>query len=567
MTTAKNSLRVYNSEPTAGLFHESNAFFRCIKGPVGGGKTVACVMEGLRRSHMQVPQADGVRRTRGAIIRNRYPELKSTTIKTFQEWIPESVCPIVYDVPIRSTFRQWLKDGTRVEMEVIFLALDRPEDVSKLLSLELTWAFLNEARETDEEIFKFLRGRVGRYPAMKDGGPTWHGIIADTNPPRTTQWLYRIFEEETPPESFKLFSQPPAVYFDAQADKWFPNPDAENLGNLIPGYYEQQIEGNTDDYIRVMLAGEYGMTLLGKPVFPSYSEKDHVAKQAIVPDRGMPIILGFDFGLHPACILAQVAKNGGLRILDELVPADEDLESFILDYVNPLLHRKYAQYKTVAVGDPAGRGRSGLDKRTPFDVLMQFGNIRCIPARTNNFIPRKEAVDYFLARREGFLLDPRCTYLREAFGGGYVYGEIKGQKGRFKERPEKNEYSHGCFVAGTLVDTPDGPKAIETLHEGDEVCTPIGPRRVTAALGRRSAMLLEITLADGRRIVCTPNHPFVTPEGLVRADALQYNSILIPNQERAPWAVRLFTQFKNLMVSLIIGKSKGTIKPTSLPMV
>src|ERR1035437_7344803 len=118
MTTAKNSLRVYNSEPTAGLFHESNAFFRWIKGPVGGGKTVACVMEGQRRSHMQAPQADGVHRSRGAIIRNRYPELKSTTIKTFQERIPESVCPVVYDVPIRGTFKQWLKDGTRVEMEV-----------------------------------------------------------------------------------------------------------------------------------------------------------------------------------------------------------------------------------------------------------------------------------------------------------------------------------------------------------------------------------------------------------------------------------------------------------------
>lgn len=434
---------VYDAAETASAFHLSDAFFRDLTGPVGGGKSVTCVMECIKRSMEQKASPDGVRRSRGAIIRNRYPELKSTTIKTWQAWVPEAVCPIVYDVPIRGLYKQNLDDGTRVELEVIFLALDRPEDVSKLLSLELTWAWINEAREIDEEIFKYLTGRVGRYPAMKDGGPTWRGIFVDTNAPRTTHWLYRVFEEEIPPESFKLFKQPPAAYYDAKEQKWKVNPDAENLSNLPSGYYEQQITGNTDDYIRVMLACEYGMSLLGKPVFGQYSERDHVAKQPIMPDRSMPIIIGFDWGLHPAAIFAQVAKSGGIRILDELVPADEDLETFMLDYVNPLLHKKYAQYKIIAVGDPAGQGRSGLDKRTPFDVVMKFGNIRCIPARTNSFVPRKESVDYFLNRRDGFLLDPRLTYLREAFGGGYVYEEIQNKKGQYKERPIKNQYSHG----------------------------------------------------------------------------------------------------------------------------
>lgn len=394
----------------------------------------------------QLPGPDGVRRSRGAVIRNRYPELKSTTIKTWQAWIPESICPIVYDVPIRGLYRQPLPDGTICEMEVLFLALDRPEDVSKLLSLEITWAWINEVREIDEEIFKFLRGRVGRYPPMKDGGPTWRGIFADTNAPRTTHWTYETFEEKIPPAgefAFSIYKQPAAVYFDGNDNTWKVNQDAENLQNLVPGYYDQQLVDNTDDYIRVMLACEYGMTRQGKPVFPQFSEMHHVSKQQFAPDRSVPLIIGFDWGLNPAAVFAQQARNGGLRILDELVPADEDLETFMLEYVNPLLHRKYAQFKIVAVGDPAGQGRSGLDKRTPFDVVMKFGSIRCIPARTNSFVPRKESVDYFLNRRDGFLLDPRLTYCREAFGGGYVFEEIKNQRGRYKDRPMKNHYSHG----------------------------------------------------------------------------------------------------------------------------
>jgi hypothetical protein len=431
----------YNAGPTARLFHNDNSYFRCLIGPVGSGKSVACVMEGVRRAIQQRPSADGVRRSKQAIIRATYPELKSTTIQTFQRWLPPEICPIVYDTPIRATFRQKLQDGTTVELETVFLALDRPEDANKLLSLEITWAWINEAREIDEEIFKFLRGRIGRYPEAESF--TWKGIFADTNPPKTTQWLYRIFEEESPNSLFKLYKQPPAVYFDGEKQGWEVNPDAENILHLPPRYYEDQIKGNSDDYIRVMLAAEYGMTRAGKPVFPQFSERDHVSTQLMHPDRSMPVILGFDFGLNPACMIAQLSKLGGLRILDELVPADEDLESFVTDYVNPLLNKKYAQFKIQAVGDPSARGRSGLDKRTPFMVLMQFGNIRCVPARTNNFVARKEAVDFFLNRRNGLLVNPNLTYTREAFGGGYVFEEIKGQRGKFKERPLKNEYSHG----------------------------------------------------------------------------------------------------------------------------
>ena len=80
---------VYEPSPTGKMFHRSNAFVRGLMGPVGSGKSVCCVMELLRRAMEQEADESGVRRTRWAIIRNTYPELKATTIKTFQAWIPE----------------------------------------------------------------------------------------------------------------------------------------------------------------------------------------------------------------------------------------------------------------------------------------------------------------------------------------------------------------------------------------------------------------------------------------------------------------------------------------------
>ena len=73
-------------------------------------------------------------------------------------------------------------------MEVLFLALDRPDDIEKLLSLELTGVWINEAREVAKAIVDGATMRVGRFPSMKDGGPTWYGVIADTNAPDEDHW-------------------------------------------------------------------------------------------------------------------------------------------------------------------------------------------------------------------------------------------------------------------------------------------------------------------------------------------------------------------------------------------
>ena len=57
-----------------------------------------------------------------------------------------------------------LKDGTTVDAELIFLALDRPNCVKKLRGAQLTFAWLNEVKELDKSIFDMAYARCGRYP-------------------------------------------------------------------------------------------------------------------------------------------------------------------------------------------------------------------------------------------------------------------------------------------------------------------------------------------------------------------------------------------------------------------
>jgi hypothetical protein len=74
-----------------------------------------------------------------------------------------------------------------------------------------------------------------------------------------------------------------------------------------------------------------------------------------------------------------------------------------------------------------------------------------------------------------------------------------------------------CFPAGTPVNTTMGTMPIEWICPGDTVMSAIGPRRVTATSRKLARSLVLVSMADGRQIRCTPEHPFLTQVGWVKA--------------------------------------------------
>src|SRR5210317_2129440 len=236
---------------------KSNVFFRGLRGPVGSGKSVCCCVEIFRRALEQQKAEDGIRHSRWAIIRNTNPQLKTTTIKTWLDWFPEEQWGrFSWSVPYTHKISK-----SDLELEVIFLALDRPEDVKKLLSLELTGIWINEAREIPKSIIDACTMRVGRYPSMRDGGPTWTGVIADTNAPEEDHW-WPIMSGEVPipdhipkeeakmlvkPENWSFFTQPAGMLEEKGEDGniigYTPNENAENRNNMRKDYYPNIVQG------------------------------------------------------------------------------------------------------------------------------------------------------------------------------------------------------------------------------------------------------------------------------------------------------------------------------------
>ena len=416
--------------PVALSFLNSNAFFRGLMGPIGSGKSTACIIEILKRSQLQIPSPDGIRRTRWAVIRSSYPELKSTSVRSWFQWCPAEYGKVNFDSPII----HHVKAGS-LDMEVMFLALDRPDDIRKLLSLELTGAWLNEARETPKAILDTLTGRVGRYPGKAQGGCTWSGIIADTNPPDTESWWYKLSEEERP-KDWEFFTQPSGI-----------SPEAENRENLHPQYYERLLAGKDPDWIKVYVEGSYGFVVEGKPVFPMFRDRIHTATESLEPSLGLPLLIGVDFGLTPAAVIAQKHADGRWVILDELVTDNHGIQRFG-ELLTQYIATEYPDFEVAcAWGDPSGIVRNSEEK-TAFDIINEYCPWKTKAAPGDNTLtPRLEVVAGALSRlidgNPGLTISPKCRTLRKGFSGSYHYKLLRsGDGSQTHETPNKNEWSH-----------------------------------------------------------------------------------------------------------------------------
>lgn len=459
---AKIPVPYYASE-TLTRFHESEAFVRGIRGPRASGKSTGCCWEIKRRAALQAPAPDGKRYTRWAVVRATYPELRDTTIKTHLQWTPEKAAGPMRYHPMPA---HHIQTGD-IDCEILFRALETPDDIRKVLSLELTGAWVNEARELPSSLMAGLADAVGRYPPQSMGGPTWRGIFMDTNPPDDDHWWYR-HENGLDlngnyvglPEGWEFFVQPPGMI--EENGVWRTNPEAENLANIEDGFYPTRAAGRPRDHILVYYANQFGFVQEGKPVYREYVDHIHAAADPIKPNPAWKLYVGLDFGLQPAALFSQKTQTGKWLWIDEIVTDDMGAARFA-EILGPKLRGEYKDFEIEVYGDPSGDSRAQTDESTPFDILRSRG-IDAVPAPSNDPVVRHEALAAALNRRAdiGFAISPRCPIARKGLAGGYAYRrlQVAGQD-RYVDKPIKNRFSH-IVEAGeySMIGAGEGDAAV-----------------------------------------------------------------------------------------------------------
>ncbi len=441
--------------PTGFLLTRRNG---CVVVSGNSGKSVCCLMEIILRANAQEPW-ENVRRTKFAVIRETYPQLTKTTLATFMQWFPHTPGTIDYKMspPIGCKMKYMLADKTIVECEIIFMPLANDMDVENLKSLELTGAFINEAKGVPKSALDTLTGRINRYPAKMQGGSSWSGIWMDTNPPDDDHWWYTLAEKDRP-EGYSFYDQPPALvrigdYYFANDGRYEGIDAAENICNLGIGfeYYFNMVPGKDYEWCKVNIEGRYGSVYTGKAVYSSYNDMIHLAPEELFPTYGRPVTLGFDYSgiLGNACVFVQLGANGQLRVLDEILSKDLNFTDFISQLVKPMIARKYAGHTMNSFGDSSAP-RNNESGKTALDILKESG-IHTIRAVSNELLRRTEAVASYLNRMVGagepsFLLSQSCPILRKGFNGAYHLQKINSVNSEgvvtYKTTPAKTDASH-----------------------------------------------------------------------------------------------------------------------------
>ena len=424
-----NSGEVLDALPTGNLFHASNLRWRMVRGPFGSGKSLMMCQEIFRRASRQRPNASGIRRSRWSIIRNSYPMLRDTTMKTWLDWFPEGKFGQAKHAPPPEHFLTWdVEEGgvvTKVECEILFRAMDRPDQVKNLLSLELTGAWVNEVREIPKAILDALDARIGRFPSKQDGGATWEGVFCDTNPYDTDHYLYELFDLRKYP-GYEMWSQS----------------GTENIANLPKNYYENISIGKDPEWVRIYVQGQLGFICDGRPVYPEFRHSLHVAQESLKPNPHLPITCGVDFGLTPAMVWTQVDAKGRWLILHEEISNSMGIDRFG-EHCLRVQNQLYSNMEFKYFADPAGTQRAQTDEKTCYEILAMKG-MQCEPGAID-FTSRREAVagrlNCLIDGEPSLLIDPSCRNLIKGFMGGYHFAEVIGT-GRYHERPDKNAYSH-----------------------------------------------------------------------------------------------------------------------------
>lgn len=448
--------KVYAPNPTGKLFHADDTFVQLIMGPYGSGKSTICINDIVQHACAMPVWFNGRRRAKWLIIRNTSGELQSTTLQTWLTWFGD-----LGDIRKRQkpllTYEHTFNDGHGIiELELVFIALDRDEDIRKLKSIEATGAYINELSEVPQAVLHHLIGRVNhRYPSKSFCmDPYWSGIICDTNPPDEDHWIYKDFELNPTP-NYKIFHQPSGLMInpDGSFDKdeqgnYIANPHCDNYENLSPDYYVKLAEKRSEGFIKVFCGGKYGIVESGKRVYPEYNDDIHSSNK-LDAIQGLPIHLAWDFGLTPACIIFQITPRGQMRVLKEYLAEDMGIRTFAKNVVLPQLAIDFVYNKVgESEADPAGMaGDAIMEELSCIGELNSLG-IKTNAASTNDIDVRISSVRYFLnAMIDGqpaFVLDrEKCPVLRKGFINGYHFKRmsISGDE-RYQDKPNKNRFSH-----------------------------------------------------------------------------------------------------------------------------
>ena len=361
-----------------------------------------------------------------ALIRDTYENIIGTTQKTFFQWFPPGVYGDYNASKKTFTWASGIAKG-----DVVFMGMDDQQDATKLMSRELAGFGIDEpapavgSAGVSEMIFDMALSRL-RQPGMN-----WYAAKLAENNPDEAHWTY------------KRFVQPGTLDFMI----WQPQ-IPENVMNLPKTYYEElrRTFAHNPALVRRFVDGEFGFQAIGKAVTPEWSDKLHLSL-GLTPLPQQDLIMLWDFGHNPTCIITQRTPLGHWLVLDAHTGTEIATEELINDWARPILNDRYRglKLKIRHIGDPAGNQREQTSiKRSAVKLLKQEigGHWKSGPVSPDERIPHLRAALKKTVGGKGMIqVDrDRCPNVWQALRGGWHYNIAR--TGLVSGVATKDDHSH-----------------------------------------------------------------------------------------------------------------------------
>lgn len=380
-----------------------------------------------------------------------------------------------------------------------------------------------------EFIFKGLKHNVTEIKSMNDIDKVWieeaqnvsksswevliptirkdsSEILVSFNPDLEDDETYQRFVVSPPPDSW-------VKKMNWDENPWFPEvlkkeleflkgKDHDSYLNVWEGHCKQSVDG-------AIFANELRLA----------AEQHRMTKVPIMP--GIPVHTFWDLGQSDNTAIWFVQVVGlEYRLLDYYQSSGHKMQH----YIEVLADRAYrygehclphdAEHEQIAAQTTIKQQLQKALQSNP-----KLGDlVRIVPR-----IPKK-ALGIDAARS----IFGQCVFDKEKTADGLQclrhYAYAKGDDGKVSKEPKHDTWSHGCLVGNSMVNTGRGLVAISEVTVEDTVWTPRGYAKVLASGPVKVAeTLVDITMKDGRNLICTGEHKVLTQKGFLIADALLYS--------------------------------------------
>lgn len=458
---AGSALLLESAGPVSDRFILSRGTRDLLSGPVGSGKTTACVKRALRAAMQQPPMLHNGKLLKGAprfyrlnVYRQTYKDIWQTTVPSWCKILDpnKGVGKIVGSSPRPGQFTLDFDDGWGpIYLEANFLAWGEDADPDSLGGTEATDAYLNEMPTLREDLFINLGRTVGRFPNRgeiglpDDPAIPYGAIFGDANAPEPDSWVYRDFWSPKKPDGYQHFRQPGGL-----------DPDAENLKAVGRTYYTAMVEANRhrEWWIKIKVHHKPGYNRETDVIYADFDDDLHVSMVPLKPYPVLPVLVGIDGGATPAAAFEQEMPDGTLNILAECVIERGD-EFTLAEQMQVIMGSpRFAGCEFVIQCDPAMDAGADLSIGSMRSRLAKHLGLRTVDiklAATNDpesrHAPIREKIKD--GRRKLQVDAVHCPTIRRALAGTYQYHRTRGtaERGRAVKNPDSHVMEAAEYAA------------------------------------------------------------------------------------------------------------------------